>query len=218
MGYKRRRSKNSQPGIGALVFLFVILVIAAGTWQLTTLGSNTIPGQNNTPVSFSRLEIILIFLIIAEVIIFALGGLYFFAKSYQRKKRHKLIYQRLYSLSPIEFEHACTELFEQIGYSAKTTRYKKDKGIDIVITRNGKRHGAQCKRYALKNPVRVNEMRDFIGALDCMNAEKKAYFITTGYFTSYAREAAAESSFDIELIDKNRLGKWQELVVEKNIK
>lgn len=96
------------------------------------------------------------------------------------------IQQRLFSISPSEFEHVVKELFHYIGYpNSRVVGRTADGGIDVISSRNTTggivRVVAQCKRY--KVSVGVEVARDFMGAI-AVNAQiEKGYLVTTGEFT-----------------------------------
>ena len=62
---------------------------------------------------------------------------------------HELL-TKIRSMSPYDFEKYIAQLFEHFGYSAATTPYKRDGGIDIVLYKNGVQSYVQCKKYIEK--------------------------------------------------------------------
>ncbi len=88
------------------------------------------------------------------------------------------------SLSELEFEHHCAEVFRALGFAARTTPRTNDGGLDVILEKDGKQGAAQCKAWLA--PSGVKELREFCGAL---YAEKMSfgYFISRGGFTPRAK-------------------------------
>lgn len=116
--------------------------------------------------------------------------------------------QRLQSLPPTGFERLCQRLLRESGFQqVYVTGKTGDGGIDG--------HGIleinplvsfnvlfQCKRY--QGSVSASQIRDFRGAM--MGRTDKGIFITTGRFTSDAKqEARREGVPPIELVDGDKL-------------
>ncbi len=118
---------------------------------------------------------------------------------------HELL-TKIRSMSPYDFEKYIAQLFEQFGYSASTTPYKRDGGIDIVLYKNDIQSYVQCKKY-IEKIVSVSEVRDFYGAVVDHFHGGEAFLITTNIFSSDARRFAKNSTNGnkIKLIDSNGL-------------
>lgn len=114
---------------------------------------------------------------------------------------HELL-TKIRSMSPYDFEKYIAQLFEHFGYSAATTPYKHDGGIDIVLYKNGIQSYVQCKKY-IKQTVKVSEVRDFYGAVVDHLHGGEAFFVTTNIFSSDARRFVKYSTNGnkIRLID-----------------
>ena len=114
---------------------------------------------------------------------------------------HELL-TKIRSMSPYDFEKYIAQLFEHFGYSAATTPYKRDGGIDIVLYKNGVQSYIQCKKY-IEKIVKVSEMRDFYGAVVDHLHGGEAFFVTTNIFSSDARRFVKYSTNGnkIRLID-----------------
>lgn len=106
----------------------------------------------------------------------------------------------LMDLSPFEFEHFISNLFNKMGLDTKLTRSSKDGGVDAVAfdTRPivGGKVVIQAKRY--KNPVGVSAVRDLYGTMINEGANK-GILVTTSYYGSDAYEFCKDKP--IELID-----------------
>jgi len=107
--------------------------------------------------------------------------------------------------SPVEFEHVTAELFRRYGYQATVTPQSGDQGIDILLRKDSRVIGVQCKRYKIENKIGPGMIREFVGALDGKGL-KQGYFVTTSDFTKTARETARQSRFQIKLINGTELG------------
>ena len=107
------------------------------------------------------------------------------------------------TLDPVSFEHFTASLFERMGYQVETTPESGDEGVDLFITKNGRRAVVQCKRY--ENLVGQPVVRDLYGVM-LHNQVDHAYLITTGRF-SLPAQAWAEGKF-IHLVDGMELCEW----------
>jgi len=106
------------------------------------------------------------------------------------------IREKLYDLTPKEFEELVRDLMHYLGYpNVKVTGKTGDGGIDIISTRNTEngieRVAAQCKRY--KGNVGVSLARDFLGAITTDKTIIKGFLITTGDFTLDCRQLCEKS-------------------------
>lgn len=119
-----------------------------------------------------------------------------------RKGLEKTV-ERLYELSPREFERYIAELFRALGYDRVTLgRGSGDLGVDILVDMDGARTAIQCKRY--KGLVGSPEIQGFLGAMRHAEAGQ-GIFVTTGVFSIEAQNMA--SAHPIELVDKYALGR-----------
>jgi len=114
----------------------------------------------------------------------------------------------LKKVKPEKFESLCKLLLREYGFeNVVVTRYYKDGGIDGFGTLYlnpfvSIKVAFQCKRY--EKSVSRSEVADFRGSLS--GEIEKAIFITTGYFTNDAKNAAnLPGALPIELIDGQRL-------------
>ncbi len=97
------------------------------------------------------------------------------------------IREKLYEITPSDFEGLVRELMHYLGYpNVKVTGKSHDGGIDILSTRNTvngiERVAAQCKRY--RGNVAVHAARDFFGAISNDKSIKLGFLVTTGEFTA----------------------------------
>lgn len=117
----------------------------------------------------------------------------------------------LLELSPRDFELYIGQLYNHLGYITEITPLSNDKGIDILMRKDGTLYGVQCKRY--KGTVGSPEIQTFIGALSHAKADK-GIFVTTGMFSFEAEKMAAEHP--IQLINKIDLAKLILNVINNN--
>lgn len=120
--------------------------------------------------------------------------------------------QRLREGHPDFFEEAVVKLLLKMGYGGAEQRGRRiggsgDGGVDGVIDQDAlglDRIYVQAKRYADGNTVGRETIQAFVGALHGVGASR-GVFITTGTFTSGARQYAENVPSRIILIDSARL-------------
>ena len=119
---------------------------------------------------------------------------------------------RLHSQEPAFFEQAVVDLVVAMGYGgadvrATRTQLSNDGGIDGIIDQDVlglSRVYIQAKRYALDGSVGRPEIQSFVGALQGQQANQ-GVFITTGRFSTGAKEYARSVPTRVVLIDGPRL-------------
>lgn len=88
------------------------------------------------------------------------------------------------------FETLCSEFLDMMGFQAKETNYGPDGGVDIVVYKGSDEPCGivQCKAW---HTVKVGEryIRDLLGVM-AKGSYKQGMFMTTGDYTSSAREFA----------------------------
>ena len=107
---------------------------------------------------------------------------------------------QMQKMDPIKFEWFVGWVYEQRGYTVKTTVASGDEGIDLELWRWGKKVVVQCKRY--KGTVGQPTVRDLYGTMFHSGA-RAAHIVTTGKFSRQAEKWAAGKP--IVLIDGNDL-------------
>ncbi len=101
-----------------------------------------------------------------------------------------------------QFEVIVGEAFRRQGYSVvETGQGGADGGVDLQLTRAGKRYLVQCKQYRAST-VSVMVVREIFGVVAARKADG-AIVVTTGAFTNDAADFAKGQP--IELIDGRRL-------------
>jgi restriction system protein len=111
----------------------------------------------------------------------------------------------LRGMRPDEFEETVAKMFVAFGYAVDLVGGRGDGGIDLAMTKNGRHHVVQCKKY-ITQKVTPSEVRDFFGAMGDRHLDGKGFFVTTNIFTREA-EAFAEGK-PIELVDGSLLVDW----------
>lgn len=118
---------------------------------------------------------------------------------------------RALALPPAGFEDLVLRLLAAMGYGdagrVERTSATGDAGVDGIISQDPlglDRIYVQAKRYDSERVVHRPTIQSFVGAL--MGAQgDRGVFLTTGSFSSGAREEAERVAFRIELIDGQRL-------------
>ena len=118
---------------------------------------------------------------------------------------------RLQNREPEFFEQAVIDLLLNMGYGGvhgrgQVTKFTRDGGIDGVIDQDAlglNKVYIQAKRYATNNSVQRPEVQSFAGAL--RGKAEGGVFITTGRFTTGAREYVNTSPDRIILVDGQQL-------------
>ena len=100
------------------------------------------------------------------------------------------------NITPEDFEHYVAAHFLKNGYKAEVTRYLLDGGIDIVLAKDEKLYGVQCKYLSPKRCVDTVDMLHFLGALVNMRADG-GFFVTTGKITSAGQDIAKRNGITI---------------------
>lgn len=80
-----------------------------------------------------------------------------------------------YSLDGHTFEQEIAKLFKKDGYHASVSKVGADGGVDIVLTKNGKKYAVQCKAHSKK--ISEGVARDLYGVLHAKNYDG-GYLVT----------------------------------------
>ncbi|MFO7740700.1 MAG: restriction endonuclease [Anaerolineae bacterium] len=151
--------------------------------------------------TFIRLGIVVFLLLIVVVFVRVLIEL-----TIERRRKETLAATRdIRSLSPSEFEAYVGVLFERAGYRVRQTGGSGDRGIDLVVSRNGKSRVVQCKRY--EDDIGPSAVRELIGAMTNAGATH-GFLVTTSDFTPGAREEARKAPYEIGLLDGRTIVRW----------
>lgn len=149
-----------------------------------------------------------IFTLGLAIIVLILGII--MAIKYQKKrKRKKIVKQRLININveeidkllPYEFEDWLTTFLNENGFNAEHTKYSGDFGADIIATREGIKYAISCKKYS--DGLGVRAVQEIIAAMDYYDADIGWVVSTAPYFTSQAYELA--KTRHVKLFTKNEL-------------
>jgi len=110
------------------------------------------------------------------------------------------------SLSGLAFEQELAKMFRLAGYEAQVTHASGDEGVDIILTKDGRRGVVQCKAH--KGPVGPHIVRELFGSAVHFNADFAMLASISG-FTPAAIDFAKQKS--IELLEITDIIRMQEL-------
>lgn len=118
---------------------------------------------------------------------------------------------KVYELSPRQFEELVAGILTDLGYSVELTAQSADGGIDIFATQKSVIGESllivDCKRYAPNNRVGVEIVRSIFGICEQRRATM-AMIATTSFFTKPAQEFQKGIIHRLSLKDYNDLGLW----------
>jgi HJR/Mrr/RecB family endonuclease len=126
-----------------------------------------------------------------------------FAYVYWAKRRASQFWR---SLSGLAFERELAKVFRVIGYEATVTHASGDKGVDIILKKNGTTGIVQCK--ARRGAVGPNVVRELLGSSVDFKADFAMLASVSG-FTPAAIEFANEKS--ILLLEISDIIRMQDL-------
>lgn len=89
-----------------------------------------------------------------------------------KKKQYESFW---YSLDGHTFEQEVAKIFRKDGYHAHVSKVGADGGVDIILTKNGKRYAVQCKAHNKK--ISEGVARDLYGVLHANNYDG-GYLVT----------------------------------------
>ena len=155
--------------------------------------------------------------------ILAMGSLFGSVKRAKRKSIYDAVKadtsrDKMHSLSWSQFEDLVHQYFLERGYKVTATKEGPDGGVDLRLTKNGRRTTVQAKHWRSRN-VGVTVIREQFGIMKAELADE-CYVLSSGDFTQEARKWAANKP--INLIDGEalhyllKLTAWDHLQ-EKNV-
>lgn len=110
-----------------------------------------------------------------------------------------------------EFEAFAAALFQGMGWAVEETGGGgSDGGVDLMLSRNGRRVVVQCKRY--KDRVGGPVVREALGTM-LHHGARGVYVVGLSGFTKQAEEVAEGKP--VKLIDGERLLQWAEAIRHK---
>lgn len=96
------------------------------------------------------------------------------------------------AMTPYDFEQEVANWFRQKGYTANTTQYSGDGGVDIVLEKDGIREFVQCKHY-LNQSIPIATIRELFGVMASENV-KSGYMVSLLGMTQGAFEFANKNN------------------------
>ena len=177
-------------------------IIAAFVFSLLLFASTIVL---ITAIGFNWFTIFTLGLAIVVLII----GIIMAIKYQKKRKRKKIVKQKLNSINveeidkllPYEFEDWLTDFLNDNGFTAEHTKYSGDFGADIIAIRGGIKYAISCKKYS--NGLGVRSVQEIIAAMDYYHADIGWVVSTAPYFTSQAYELA--KTRHVKLFAKNEL-------------
>lgn len=110
----------------------------------------------------------------------------------------------------MEFERALARLYTNRGYSVFQTKGSGDEGIDLILSKEGKRTIVQCKGH--EKPIGIGTIRDLYGTMMHSGADNAILACPAG-FTKAVRNFAEGKS--IQLISAVDLVKMAESIAKE---
>lgn len=83
------------------------------------------------------------------------------------------------SLKGTKFERALARLYTKMGYSVSQTKGSGDEGIDLILSKEGKKTAVQCKGH--KKSIGVSAVRDLYGAMMHFGADSAILACPAGF-------------------------------------
>lgn len=127
------------------------------------------------------------------------------------KKYLKKHPQKLYELSPRQFEELVASILKDLGFEVQLTQATRDGGRDIIAhVRNAVSSYLtyiECKRYAADNKVGVGIVREVIG-VHHIRKPTKSIIVTTSFFSKDAIKEAQKMESQLDLKDFTDIKAW----------
>ena len=119
--------------------------------------------------------------------------------------------QKLYELSPRQFEELVASILKDLGFEVELTQATRDGGRDIIAhVRNAVSSYLtyiECKRYAADNKVGVGIVREVIG-VHHIRKPTKSIIVTTSFFSKDAIKEAQSMESQLDLKDFTHIKEW----------
>lgn len=110
-----------------------------------------------------------------------------------------------WTLDGWDFEEETAKIFRLNGYKARVTRRTSDGGVDIIMSKEGKKTIVQCKHY--QYPVGVSVARELNGLKDDFGADELIIIASSGVTNSCNEFVANKPYFKImDLEDVIKMG------------
>jgi hypothetical protein len=107
-------------------------------------------------------------------------------------RRNQLLHCRWPEMMGVDFENFLASVFQELGYEVLTTRVTGDQGVDLIVSKDGRKVAIQAKGYPRSTVGNKAVQEAHTGMLfyDC----QAAVVITNSDFTPAARELGAKVS------------------------
>ena len=103
----------------------------------------------------------------------------------------------------VQFEQAVAKIFREKGFVVEFTPRSNDKGVDLIIKKDGAVSIVQCKAY--KKNVGVRAVRELVGVRASWPNAEEAFLVALFDFSRGAKEFAAEQNIKLVSIAKDYL-------------
>jgi HJR/Mrr/RecB family endonuclease len=108
---------------------------------------------------------------------------YLFKREFRVKKKFK----KIELMNEYEFEEYLSEVFKELGYKVKRTKFSNDQGTDLLLSKQGFKTVVQTKKYSY--PVSNKSVQEVISAKQFYGCDR-AIVVTNSIFTRSAKELA----------------------------
>jgi len=120
--------------------------------------------------------------------------------------------EKLYKISPREFEKVIAELLYNNGFEVELTKQTRDNGFDILALKyvnnlSPIKYLVECKRYKPDRKIGVEIIRGFKEVIQTEQANK-GLIVTTSYFSADAIRKQMETPYLLDYKDKDELMNW----------
>ncbi|MYY28993.1 restriction endonuclease [Elizabethkingia anophelis] len=120
--------------------------------------------------------------------------------------------EKLYKISPREFEKVIAELLYNNGFEVELTKQTRDNGFDILALKyvdnlSPIKYLVECKRYKPDRKIGVEIIRGFKEVIQTEQANK-GLIVTTSYFSAEAIRKQKETPYLLDYKDKDELMNW----------
>lgn len=120
--------------------------------------------------------------------------------------------EKLYKISPREFEKVIAELLYNNGFEVELTKQTRDNGFDILALKHLDdlspiKYLVECKRFNPKRKIGVEIIRSFKEVIQTEQANK-GLIVTTSYFSADALKKQKETPYLLDYKDKDELINW----------
>lgn len=115
----------------------------------------------------------------------------------------ELIGDLIAQLDPFEFEELVAAVLRAMDFEARTTQSGPDHGIDVIAHPDAfgfEQPHIKVQVKHVSSTIGAEEMRSFIGAV---HSGESGLYVSTGGFTSSAREEVSHTDDSIRLLDRD---------------